>query len=202
MAVHFSNAKAYKSKLRAQQSRELGDLPLSDLIRITEMEKLADESLAPSNGVQRGVGGEFVPPHEYGLRGAELSLVQPNKVAVDASIQRIDLADKVGAFDLALDAAESIQARSSVDQMLAHQMAVAHKTCMTLLARSVDMADPFQQAKLVNTAARLMDTYQRAMTVINRVGLQGKNILAVQHVEVHHGGQALVAGSVESNRYG
>lgn len=60
MAVHFSNAKAYKSRLRAQQSRELGDLPLSDLIRITEMEKLADKSLAPFNGVQRGVGGEFV----------------------------------------------------------------------------------------------------------------------------------------------
>jgi hypothetical protein len=47
-----------------------------------------------------------------------------------AKKQRFDLACEAGVRDLATDAAESIQAGNSVEHMLAHQMAAAHKTAM------------------------------------------------------------------------
>ena len=48
----------------------------------------------------------------------------------------MDLADRATALNLAVDAAETIQPRNSLEKMLAHQLAAAHAHAMELVARS------------------------------------------------------------------
>jgi hypothetical protein len=143
-------------------------------------------------------GGEVFPLASSQNHGTEFAIKNPTMVAVDASVQRIDLADKVGVFELAFDAAETVGARNATEQMLAHQMAAAHKVAMTLMARSINVIDTSHQTRLLATAARLMDTYQRAMTTLCRVQSGGRHVLTVQHVQVNQGGQALVTGVMTS----
>ena len=48
-------------------------------------------------------------------------------LAHSASTQRMELAGEVNALALGLDAANAIQARDSIERMLMHQAAAAHK---------------------------------------------------------------------------
>jgi len=71
----------------------------------------------------------------------------PDGVNLSASIERVGFADKCGAFNLGLDAAESIGARNAFEQMLAYQMAGAYKRAMEMLARAAEHHDPAEQVR-------------------------------------------------------
>ena len=144
-----------------------------------------------------GTGGELAPLPSMGLIGQEDAVKRPGTVALNASIDRVSLADNCGVFNLAFDTAETIGARDATEQMLAHQMAAAHKTALDLLAKSATQRDTVEQARLVNAAARLMDTYQKAMLTINRIRTGGRQLVTVQHVNVGAGGQAVI-GNVQA----
>jgi hypothetical protein len=47
---------------------------------------------------------------------------QPDYVAADASRHRLELADKANALEIALDAADSSNAKDSLEKMLVHEM--------------------------------------------------------------------------------
>ena len=49
---------------------------------------------------------------------------------------------------------------------------------------------------MANTAARLMDAYQRGLLTLDRLRNGGRQMVTVQHVNVSAGGQAVVAGTV------
>ena len=136
-----TNADAHKAKLVAKEVRDLPGSSITDVIVADEMEKLADQKLAVPVPPRRGTGGELMPPLDKLLSGTELAVSEPSMVSVDASIARIDLADRAGVFDLAFDAAETIGAKDAIEQMLAHQMAAAHKSAMTLLGESAASMD-------------------------------------------------------------
>jgi hypothetical protein len=51
-------------------------------------------------------------------------------------------------------------------------------------------------ARLSNAAARLMETYQRALFVLTKAQASGGQAVLVQRVQVNDGGQAVVAGQV------
>jgi hypothetical protein len=124
------------------------------------------------------------------------TLANPDQVAVDASIQRIDYMLDAGILETGIDAAESIQAGDSTEKMLAHQMAAAHHMAMKFMVRSLEQSEPVEQARLANVSARFMRAYQEGLLTLHKIRRGGKQTVVVQHVNVSEGGQAVVAGQM------
>lgn len=165
-----------------------------------------------------GVGGELVPT-DSGKGGKEWALLNtvdnPTYVTADASRARLDLAQDAGALDEALDAAETIQARDSLEKMLAHQLATAHVAGMSLagqLQKQVEIAGnlvcaPEKQerailnaTRLAGAVARMQSTYQQGLLTLHRLRTGGKQTVVVQHTVVNEGGQAVVAGKMSAGK--
>jgi hypothetical protein len=85
--------------------------------------------------------------------------------ALDASAHRIQLLDRLGndCAALAIDAANSIRAENSLEKMLSHQLAVAHKSALECTAAAVFEANTLEKARLLKVYARLMETFQRGL---------------------------------------
>lgn len=131
------------------------------------------------------------------------TLKNPNMINIGASELRVDLAACVysQAAEAALDAAESAGAENSLEKMLCHQMATMHCVAMKLASRSLDnIMPPVEMARLSNAAARMMQVYQEALLTLQKIRSGGKQTVVVQHVHVTEGGQALVAGNMESGK--
>ena len=73
-----------------------------DLGEARLMDRQAIALLTPAKPLQDGAGGEIVPPMSLGLPGLENALQRPNMLSLEASIQRTELADKSGVFELAI----------------------------------------------------------------------------------------------------
>jgi hypothetical protein len=129
------------------------------------------------------------------------TLQNPSMVNVIASEYRIDLAAYIDSrvAELAIDAAESAQAANSLEKMLCHQMAAAHRAAMKMLGHSVRVSNyPVEVVRLSNAAARMMQVFQEGLLALQKLRSGGKQTVVVQHVQVSEGGQAVIAGSVKS----
>ncbi|MCX7178893.1 MAG: hypothetical protein NTX56_09025 [Proteobacteria bacterium] len=122
------------------------------------------------------------------------TLKLPDVAALDASAHRLVLLDRMGndCAAMALDAAASIKAENSLEKMLAHQLAVAHKTALTLTDKATFQPDAEEKARMLNTACRMMATYQRGLLTLQRLRSNGERNSAVQFVTVAEGGQAII----------
>ena len=179
-----------------------------------EMEKAATESLALLETPLVGTGGELHLSQEqaYKLPGLADTVENPDGVTVQASYQRLNLAEDANCMSLAADMAETIQAQNSMEKSLAHQMAGLHSTAMKMLSSAEnEMAKignyqgnqaQVETARLANTAARLMRAYQESMLTLHKIRTGGRQTMVVQHVHVTDGGQAVVAGSVNKGAKG
>ena len=111
--------------------------------------------------------------------------------------------------ELAVDTAESIQASNSIEKMMAHQMAAAHKLAMTFAGKAKELIEhkgsawvedeaPYaaEAAQVANASARMMDTFQKAALALHKLRVGGTQTMTVQHVNVSDGGQAVVAGGI------
>lgn len=178
-----------------------------------EAETTAAHLLAIVQEGEKGTGGELVPHHAFGSCVPDIkdTTERPDLVTAEASIQRLELAANADALSLAADAAESIQARNSLEKMLAHQAATAHKLAMTFAATAekwLAKGDPdlgvnpgkvtaMQEAqRSANAAARMMQAFQQGMATLARIRSGGEQKVTVvhQHVQVA-GGQVAVTGS-------
>ena len=133
------------------------------------------------------------------------TLDQPNFVSANASRTRLSLSQKTA---MALDMADTIGAQNSAEQMLAHQMAAAHRSAMHLMAQmqemtrnvytSSDEGVNVRATRLAGAAARLMASYQQGLLTLHRLRTGGRQEVRVIHqqVQVNEGGQAVVAGSM------
>ncbi len=161
-------------------------------------------------GPQRiGNGGELV----VATREAQASIPgvidtlreSPGMLSASASRQRMELTGN--ALTIAADAAASIQARNSLEKMLAHQLAASHRLAMLFAEQSGDMLHRYEfqsgnhvlsveASRLANAAARLMAAFQDGFTALDRIRRGGRQTVKVihQHVAVAPGGQAVVAG--------
>jgi hypothetical protein len=150
-----------------------------------------------------------VPPNSSPGQGVlRKTLDQPNFVAANASRTRLALSEKTGSLTLALDLADTIGAQNSAEQMLAHQMAAAHRSIMHLMTQmqemtrnvytSSDEGVNVRATRLAGAAARLMSSYQQGLLTLNRLRTGGRQEVRVIHqqVQVNEGGQAVVAGSM------
>ena len=182
--------KAFKNRLMAPEYD-----PVRYDMAYQEARDLERQSLAlikPSVTLAKGLGGEIIPPITKGMAGLENALKSPDLLNLEASIQRTELADKAGVFDLALDTAESVKAKDATQQMLSHQMAAAHRHAMRLLAESEKEKDPEYVCKKALTASKLMDAFTKAAQTLQRLQAGANQIVTVQHVQVN--GQAIIHG--------
>lgn len=157
-----------------------------------------------------GAGRELVPaPADEAVPGLRDTVRNPNKTTALASAERMKLASNAHSMELAVDMAETIGARNSIERCLTHQLAVAHRMAMELAAdareemaayRRSDHLSPhrsIEASRMANTAARLMETCQRGALTLDRLRNGGRQVVQVQHVNVSDGGQAVVAGTIQ-----
>ncbi len=181
---------AYKNELAAHKNC-LVAAESTDRVRTDLAKKIWEDSQReltaarmPPEGLKTGAGGEIIPPTCLGMSGLENVLKKPDLLNAQATIERANLADKAGVFELAIEASESVGARSSIQIMLVHQMAAAHQHSMRLLAESEKEKDPQWSVKKATLAARLMDTYARAALTLQRLQSGPSQSIVVQQVQV------------------
>jgi hypothetical protein len=162
-----------------------------DLGEARLLEEEAEASLTPLEPLKTALGGEILPPQSFGMIGLENALKEPDMLDCEVSVERTQLADKAGVFEMAIQTAEDAKAKGSIQKMLTHQMAAAHKHCMRLIAESNDQRDPMIKAKLTNTAVRLMDAYAKGALTLQKLQTGASQIVTVQHVSIN-GGQAVI----------
>ena len=192
MVKPTSTAEAHTLKLHAKRTRmNVQRFPdynpginRMDMAQADSLDAAAVEFLTLPKPALRGTGGELCKS------GMERAAKEPDYVALEASLERVRLVAECGAFDLALDLAETIQPKDASEQMLAHQLAAAHKAALDLLAKSAAQHDTVERARLANTAARLMSTFQQGLLTLQRLRSGGQQLVTVQHVHVSDGGQA------------
>jgi hypothetical protein len=155
------------------------------------------------NGGEIAIGTESMRPFTDTVRE------RPDMLAIDASRQRMELADKAKVLELGLDAAATIQTENSLEKMLAHQMAAAQSMAMEAQAEARTLMRLFEinghvhqhlsveAVRMTNASALMMDTFQGLLT-IQKIRSGGQQTVVVQHVNVGDGGRAVVAGQVKS----
>ena len=122
---------------------------------------------------------------------------------------------EAAALESALDAAESIDAKNSLEKMLAHQLAAGHRSAMKLVAEMNRQAGYLanvhgseqdrmnvQVTRLAGATARMMTAFQQGLVTLQRLRTGGQQVVTVQHVEVRDGGQAIVAGRMKAGGSG
>lgn len=122
------------------------------------------------------------------------TLQAPDVAALDASAHRLDLLRGMGndCVAMALDAAHSIKAGNSLEKMLAHQLAVAHKTILEITEQAHFQQSVAEKARMLNLAARMMESFQKGLLTLQRLRTNGDQRITVQYVHVTDGGQAVI----------
>jgi hypothetical protein len=133
--------------------------------------------------------GEVVPTKRTALSD---TLTVPDMANLDASAHRLELLERLGlnCAAMALDAADSMQAGNSLERMAAHQLAITHKTAFMLIDKATFALSVADKTAMLNTACRLLDTYQRGMLRMQKIN--GEQAITTQVVIVMDGGQAIV----------
>jgi len=209
-----SDAIITAKRIRSETYSRSGTKPHShDLAVADQFEAQARQKL-PAESARQGAGGELVPPEaDVTMKPALRNTVaNPDYVAADASRARLELADRAGVLELALDAADSANVANSLEAMLAHQLAAAHNVAMRLTSAAAMHAQratevgrgaggdfhAVEAARAANAAARAMSAFQDGLLTLQKLRSGGRQVVTVQHVTVGDGGQALVAGNVSS----
>ena len=170
------------------------------------LEQEAIELLVPLAAPEVRMGEVLPEPQTEAALAVRSTLEDPDQAAIDASVDRTKLllSDSLNVVALGLDAANSINAENSLEKMLAHQMAAAHKASFRMLDKSMTMLDrahawsnpqaqqaaTIESARLMNAASRMMVTFQRGMQTLQKIRTGGNQTMTVQHVHVGEGAQA------------
>src|SRR3954453_10673289 len=185
-------------------------------LEANDMAKYADEFLKlPEGSAAVGAGGEMTLVGETANERPDLVDTvrsEPDMVTARASVVRLELAADSSSLDLAIDTADTIKARNSLEKMLAHEIAVAHSLAMKFAAKSEQLlghvtswATPARQqvssieaARLANASARMMESFNQGLLTLDRLRNGRQQVVTVQHVTVAPGGQAIVARTVKN----
>ena len=156
---------------------------------------------------------ELLPEGDQTKRGGASfidTVERPDAVTAAASMDRLKLTDDgIGCVALAVDTAETIQAQNSIEKMLAHQLAAAHKLAMTFAGKAQRLIEEdgsgwnsqptiyaAEASRVATASARMMDAFQKGTLALHKLRTGGKQVVTVQHVNVSDGGQAVVTGGI------
>jgi len=165
--------------------------------------------------LHKGQGGETAPPDDCDMPWRKRELAQavaatPAMLAADASLARLTLARDADVLPLAVEAAQDAGAQTATEKMLADQLAAAHRLAMDLFSVASGDIYRHQKARDLNpaaladatrsgaVAARLLGAFAQGTLALSRLRNGGRQTITVQHVTVADGGQAVVAGSVNT----
>lgn len=207
MTERITLAEAEQSRICAISNRKHAasiaesdpDAAFAWMVKADEQEREAASRLAVGEMPTLGLGGDLVPP-ENAIGSYAARLLKSGDVTAmhtEAACERIKLARDTQSFELGADAAESVKASDSIEQMLIHQWAAFHKHAMQYLARAGDETNTIERCRMANTAARLASVSQEAIVTLNRKRTGGTQTVLVQHVSVNEGAQAVI-GSVQT----
>jgi hypothetical protein len=195
-----------------------GGMSASAAFKAKQLGEEADKLLSLDEELKIAAGNEALPPEPEDLRNDEFYGIRETLqsgadfINLDASNERTKLVSDLNCLDIALDAAESINAKNSLEKMLIHQAAACHSISMDLLRRAQERSyksykyldgqkkETEIQAKLINAAARLMDIYDRKMRTFQKLRNGGRQVVTVQHVQVTDKAQAIVTGSMDMDK--
>jgi hypothetical protein len=214
---------AVQMQLKAQKHRRVADHLQAEGDRVgafaeradaDRLEKAANLALDPvmhtTGPVTVGNGGEMAIGTKAMRPFVDTVRERPDMLAVDASRQRMELAQKANVLALGLDFAATIQAENSAEKALAHQLAAAHTLAMELQAEARELLSKYKRTgyiyqqlsveagRLMNASARMMETFQHGVLTIAKIRSGGQQTVVVQHVNVGDGGRAMVAGQVRA----
>ncbi len=179
--------------------------------------RLRDPAACGLSELRQGRGGETAPPDDPDdpWRKRELSQAvasTPTVLAADASLSRLGMARDAGVLPLAVEAAQDAGATTATERMLAHQLAAAHQAAMGLFAAAASELHKHQKAAHLNPAAladatrsatagaRVLSAFAQGAMALDRLRNGNRQVVTVQHVTVSEGGQAVVAGTVTTDR--
>ena len=162
-----------------------------DLAVANSSEAESEHLLRPSKPLQMGLGGEIIPTVADNLPGLELTLREPDLLNLEASKQRSELIERAGVLALGVETANDFVATGSLQKMLCHQLAAAHRRALILLAESEKTQDTQTSCLKAKTAARLINAFGAAALTLQRLQAGvGHNFHQVQingHVIGHIG---------------
>jgi hypothetical protein len=177
-----------------------------------KLEQASTDALALETKPPVGTGGELIPEGDQIKRGGGNfidTVEHPDAVTAAASTDRLKLTDEVQCVALAVDAAETIQAENSIEKMMAHQLAAAHKLAMTFAGKAQKLIEEdgigwtpkqtiyaTEASRVANASAKMMDAFQKGTLALHKLRTGGKQVVTVQHVNVNDGGQAVVTGGI------
>jgi hypothetical protein len=211
-----AEAQSLRATAEELEARPTPDPLAAEFMRddAAELEASAADALALDTLPPIGAGGELVPAGEQIKRGGNFidTVEQPDSVTAEASMDRLKLADEgIQCVAMAVDAAETIQAANSIEKMLAHQLAAAHKLAMTFAAKARELVEHddggmyrqeglyvAEAARVANSSARMMDAFQKGTLALHKLRNGGTQVVTVQHVNVSDGGQAVVTGGISN----
>ena len=162
----------------------------------TATKQEAIQSLVLPSALKKGTGNELIQANGLASIGVNEALKDPNKVELNASIDRVEMLKDMNLLDLGLSTAHDVKATNSVQQMLAHQLSAAHKFAMDSFKDSERYNDPIIKVKFGNLAVRLMEAYSRGALTLQRLQNGNTQTVKVQHVNVE--GQAFITGSLHT----
>lgn len=174
----------------------------SNLDRAGQKNREADLYLVPRKQIEIGAGNESLPLKTSGIENYRAlkikeTLQDPDQVSLDASQSRMELASDAKCLDMAVDAAESIEAKNSIEKMLVHQLAACHDMAMNLISQAHEERDPTDIQRVVNSSARLMSVFQHGLQTLQKMRTGGRQEVVVQHVKIEDGGKAVVTGRMD-----
>jgi hypothetical protein len=176
--------------------------------------------------VTLGPGGEvgLLTPQTSNPSTIDTVRERPGMITARASHLRLSLADQAESLVASVDADETIQARNSLEKMLAHQLASSHRLGMRFVAQANGLLEKIrtwtpssrfdggeftnrteqlasiEAARLANSAARMFAAYQDGLLALDRMRRGGRQTVKVihQHVALAPGAQAVVAGNMKT----
>lgn len=125
--------------------------------------------------------------------------MDPDLPALDASRTRGQLLESNDVVALGVDVSNTVGAANTLEKLLAHEIALAHKIAFEQAALATCAKDPAVAAKRLESVAKMMAAAQRGALTLQKLRAGGPQRVVVQHVTVESGGQAVV-GDVRMGR--
>ena len=120
------------------------------------------------------------------------TVMDPDLPALDASRTRGQLLEANDVTALGIDVANTVQAGNTVEKLLAHQVALAHKIAFEQASKAAREKDPAIEAKRLESVAKMMNAAQRGTLTLQKLRAGGPQRVLVQHLHVEAGGKAVV----------
>ncbi len=201
-----ATSKAARLAIRAQEERGLSirARAAGEIAKAAEHNDLAlwhGQAAAAINDQAQSVTIEHGEAVSQWLPWMQDTLADPDLPALDSSRTRGQLLEANDITALGIDVANTVQAGNTVEKLLAHQVALAHKIAFEQASKANREKDPAIEAKRLESAARMIGVAQRGALTLQKLRASGPQRVVVQHVHVEAGGQAVV-GDVRMGRRG